>query len=301
MNKSIVAILVTYNRKKLLRESLCQLISLQHENLDIMIVDNASTDNSKEYISDLIDRNDIIYINTGENLGGAGGFNFGIKEAYKMSYDYYWLMDDDTMVTDTALEEFLRADQVLKSKWGFLSSSVYWTNGDTCLMNKQTIHGDWVNNLNLIDNGIVKIKEATFVSCFIKKEVIEDVGLPIKEFIIWNDDREFTDRISRKYDSYLVSRSKVIHKINNNIETDIENDSYDRMWRYKYVFRNGFYFTKRKGFKAIIRYHIRVLKRIIKVLKSPCDKKIFRIYTILKSLILGYTFNPKVEYICDIK
>lgn len=297
MKKSIVAIVVTYNRKKLLRESLCQLINLQHENLDIMVVDNASTDNSKEYISDLIDKCNVIYINTGKNLGGAGGFNFGIKESYKRHYDYYWLMDDDTMVTDTALKEFLRADQVLKSKWGFLSSSVYWTNGDACLMNKQTIDGDWVNDLNLIENGIVKVKEATFVSCFIKKEVIEEVGLPIKEFIIWNDDREFTDRISRKYDSYLVSRSKVIHKINNNIETDIENDSYDRMWRYKYVFRNGLYFTKRKGWKAIIRYHIKVFKRILRVLKSSCDKKISRICIILKSLTAGYIFNPTIEYL----
>lgn len=297
MKKSIVAIVVTYNRSKLLRESLCQLINIRSENLDIMVIDNGSTDNTKCYISDLIDNNNIVYINTGKNLGGAGGFNFGIKEAYRRKYDYYWLMDDDTMVTKSALDEFLKANELLKGKWGFLSSSVYWVDGSTCLMNTQSIDKKWIRELDLIDNGIIKIKEATFVSCFIKREVIEEIGLPIKEFIIWNDDREFTDRISNKYESYLVSKSKVIHKINNNIETDIENDSYDRIWRYNYVFRNGLYFTKRKGWKAIIRYHIRIFKRILKVLKSNCDKKVYRIYIIIKSLIAGYTFNPKIEYL----
>ncbi len=87
-------------------------------------------------------------------------------------------------------------------------------------------------------------------------------------------------------ESGLIFKKNILSlKINNNIETDIESDSYDRMWRYNYVFRNGLYFTKRKGWKSIIRYHIKVFKRIMKVLNSSCDKKVSRIYIILKSLI----------------
>ena len=292
MKNKIAAIVVTYNRKKLLRECIDRLLKQNYSELDIIVIDNASTDNTKDEIINLIEENKIIYVNTGENLGGAGGFNYGIKEAYRRGYEYYWLMDDDTMTNESALKEFLEADRSLKGDWGFLSSAVYWLNGDTCKMNKQTIDKNWTDDIKLINEGIIKVKEATFVSCFIKKEVVEKIGLPIKEFIIWNDDREFTDRISSQYKCYLVSKSSVIHKINNNIETDIENDSFDRMWRYKYVFRNGLYFMKRKGWKSVIRYHIKIIYRVKRVLVSSCDKKTSRIGIIIASLISGYFFNP---------
>lgn len=45
-----------------------------------------------------IDQKTIFYFNTGRNLGGAGGFNFGVRKAYEAGYDYIWLMDDDTIV-----------------------------------------------------------------------------------------------------------------------------------------------------------------------------------------------------------
>ena len=42
-------------------------------------------------------RKNVKYINTGSNLGGAGGFSFGIKQAVQQKYEYLWIMDDDTM------------------------------------------------------------------------------------------------------------------------------------------------------------------------------------------------------------
>ena len=50
---------------------------------DILIIDNASTDNTKERVGKYIDNKKTFYYNTGENIGGAGGFNLGIKIAYE--------------------------------------------------------------------------------------------------------------------------------------------------------------------------------------------------------------------------
>ena len=102
MNK-IVAVVVTYNRKELLEENIKALLNQSYENLDILIIDNASTDGTekvvKKYVSDKLK-----YMNTGANLGGAGGFNFGIRQAIERNYDYCWVMADDTIPTPTALE-----------------------------------------------------------------------------------------------------------------------------------------------------------------------------------------------------
>ena len=75
-NDKVIAVIVTYNRKELLKECIEELT--KNQEIDFMIIDNASTDGTadmvKNYTSDKL-----FYVNTGENLGGAGGFNFGIK------------------------------------------------------------------------------------------------------------------------------------------------------------------------------------------------------------------------------
>ncbi|MGY0244495.1 glycosyltransferase, partial [Limosilactobacillus fermentum] len=72
MNK-ICAIVVTYNRKILLKQSLQALLDQTVTDFDILVVDNASTDNTREYIDDLLQEERIDYVNTGANLGGSGG------------------------------------------------------------------------------------------------------------------------------------------------------------------------------------------------------------------------------------
>ena len=194
--EKIVAIVVTYNRKELLKECINALINQDYPKCDILVVDNASTDGTKEYIVEELKNGKVHYINTGSNLGGAGGFNYGMKEAYNMGYEYMWLMDDDCIVKDDSLKELLKMDQELDGNYGFLSSKVLWKDESICKMNipKRSLFKkveDW--NIN-----IQEIIMATFVSFFIKASVVKELGLPIKDFFIWADDIEYSRRISRK-------------------------------------------------------------------------------------------------------
>ena len=80
MNK-VAAVVVTYNRIELLKECL-EALEKQNYPCDILVVDNASTDGTEEYISALINKyKNLYYQNTGANIGGAGGFNFGMRWA----------------------------------------------------------------------------------------------------------------------------------------------------------------------------------------------------------------------------
>ena len=131
--KEVVAIVVTYNRKEFLKKSIKALLEQERAELcDILVVDNASTDGTRDEILELINSRKIIYANTGENLGGAGGFNYGVKEALKLGYKYMWLMDDDCIVYKDSLNELLIADKQLNGKYGFLSSVVLWRDGTVC-------------------------------------------------------------------------------------------------------------------------------------------------------------------------
>ena len=115
--KNVAAVIVTYNRKELLKECIEALLKQNYKKCDVLVIDNASTDGTKSYIEELLKNKRVIYKNTGANLGGAGGFNYGMKEAYNLGYEYIWVMDDDCIVHNDSLEELLIADKKLKVKY----------------------------------------------------------------------------------------------------------------------------------------------------------------------------------------
>ena len=78
-------------------------------------------------------------------------------------------------------------------------------------------------------------------------EVVRKVGLPIKEFFIWGDDSEYTQRISNSQDCWLIYDSQVVHemKLNQNV-LSILDPSLVRIDRYYYQYRNQLYIRKKK-------------------------------------------------------
>lgn len=296
--KKVVAVVVTYNRKELLHENIENLLAQTTcDVLDIVIIDNASTDGTREYINEYIEQKQIIYINTGENLGGAGGFQYGVRYASKKDYEFIWLMDDDCMPTPTALEELLKYDEKLNGNYGFLSSKILWKDNSICKMNVQ--RETLTKYVEDFEKEKVEIFMASFVSCFIPMNVVKDIGLPIKEFFIWTDDWEYTRRISLKYKSYLIPSSVCIHKSNANFGANIATDGSDRLDRYNYLYRNDVYLYRREGIKGFAYETVRLTSHILRVLFKAKNNKMKRIKIILKATMSGFSFNPDIEYIDD--
>ena len=294
----VVAIVVTYNRKELLKECIEALINQDYENCNILIVDNASTDGTREYIASYIDNEKIFYKNTGANLGGAGGFNYGMKEAYKMKCDFMWLMDDDCIVRQDSLTEFMSSDNILNGNYGFLSSVALWKDNKICKMNKQKIKNPWHEKAELLQYGMLRAYHATFVSLLIKTSMVEKYGLPIKDFFIWADDIEYTNRLSKNEDCYIVGKSIVEHKTKSNEGSNIAKDDLDRLNRYKFAYRNEVYIAKKNGFKGRLRQIAKIFVHIFRVLfKNKNGHRLKKIGIILGSSIKGIFFNPEIEYL----
>lgn len=294
MSKKVVAIIVTYNRRELLRECIEALLNQDYKYCDILIIDNASTDGTREYINSVVDNKKVIYINTGSNLGGAGGFNYGIKEAYKLGYDYMWIMDDDCIVHNDSLSELMSFDKKVDGNYGFLASKVLWKDNNICTMNvpRRTL----TKNLNDFEN-VSKISMSSFVSLFIKRSIVEEFGLPIKEFFIWTDDWEYTRRISRKYDCYFVPTSTVTHKSSSNIGANIVSAPSERLDRFNYLYRNDYYLYKREGIRGFLYLYPRLLVHILRVKKSNLPDKKGRIKIIKQATKKGKKFNPVIEFV----
>ncbi|MBF0201151.1 MAG: glycosyltransferase family 2 protein [Desulfamplus sp.] len=106
----ILVIIVTWNKEKYILKLLDSLKDIDYDRdcMDILLVDNASSDSTVESVSRLYPWVKILC--NEENLGGTGGFNTGLDWAFSKpggSYDYLWLLDNDVVVNRHALAELV--------------------------------------------------------------------------------------------------------------------------------------------------------------------------------------------------
>lgn len=294
MNNRIATIVVTHDRKTLLMRCIDGLMAQTCRAFDIWVIDNASTDGTREALEALIADDSVKYVNTGSNLGGAGGFHFGIRCAALVGYESLWIMDDDTVPSPTALEKLLEAGQSLPG-YGYLSSKALWTDGSICRMNVQ--RDTRMHSLTDISGGPIASGAATFVSLLLPVRVVREVGLPISAFFIWADDLEYTRRISREYPCYVVPESVVEHRCPTNNGGNISTDTEDRIDRYRYAYRNEVYLYRREGLRGVAHLLLRTPLHILRVLLRSPNKKGKRIGVILSATLKGIAFRPEIEYI----
>ena len=296
MNK-VIAVVVTYNRLELLKQCISAVENQSHP-CDILIVNNASTDDTELWATEYIKTADNIhYINTGANIGGAGGFNKGMRWSVENGYDFVWIMDDDCIPKTDTLENLVQADASLDSRYGYLSSVVLWTDGSECKMNRQKFKDNHHETKNNVNDFLVPVVQSTFVSLFFPASTIRKVGLPIKEFFIWGDDVEYTRRIAVRNNmpSFMVSNSTVIHAMKENNGSSIATDVPQRIDRYKYAFRNENYLYRQEGIKGFCYYVAKCGLNLCRIIVKSKSHKIKRCGIILNCMIKGLGFNPEVE------
>lgn len=303
-NNAVAAVVVTYNRKELLQECMEALLNQSGIDVDIIVVDNASVDGTDELMKDYIGRtadtpNKLYYMRLKENIGGSGGFYKGIKMAAELKYRYIWIMDDDTIAKDDACIELYETAQLLEDDFGYLSSTVLWTDNKSCEMNIQKFDNNISKSYQYVQRGIVPVRSATFVSLFLNLKAVEMLGLPLKEYFIWGDDKEYTLRLAGQYSCYYVSKSVVIHKMQSNTGSNIIVDDKTRISRYYYAYRNDLATAKKCGWKEVVNYYIIFVKTIIRIIRSGSSCKLKRIAAMFRGMFSGIFFNPQPEQILE--
>ena len=293
MAKGVAAVVVTYNRRALLARCVDCLLGQSEPGLDIWVIDNASTDGTAQMLAPMVQDGRVHYANTGKNLGGAGGFEYGVRLAAARGYEYIWLMDDDSMPEPTALEALLRAADEL-GDFGYLSGKTLWTDGSICRMNVQ--RDLKLRNITDFTPARIPSGAATFVSLLVPVRVVRAVGLPIGAFFIWADDLEYTRRISRRYPCYVITDSVTVHACETNNGGNIATDTPARIQRYRYAYRNEVYVYRREGVRGAARLLARTPLHILRVLVKADGHRLERIRVILGGTMRGLSFRPPIEY-----
>lgn len=122
MSKHLVTICIaTYNREKLLPKTVESVINQTYKNLEIIIVNDCSTDNTDDLMQKITKQDDRIkYIKQDINKGLANARNSAIFNA---SGKYFTFIDDDDLWNPTFVEEFVKLAEGYNEDWCFCCGS----------------------------------------------------------------------------------------------------------------------------------------------------------------------------------
>lgn len=215
----IAVILVTFNRLSCLKIALQKYEEQTVLPEYILVVDNASSDGTKEFLDEWKEKKSEItkiVIHNSENTGGSGGFDTGVREGIKLDVDYLFLADDDAYAEPDMLEKLKSGYEKVKDKHpAALCTAIY--NGDTHeFMHRCRIHKSLVNVKfvgmpeEYYKKDYFRVDILTFVGACISKKVAQKIGCIKTQYFIYFDDAEYCMRI-RKLGNIFCIPSSIMH------------------------------------------------------------------------------------------
>lgn len=302
--KKVCAVIVTYNRKDYLINLLDGLLKQSYKLSSIFIIDNNSSDGTDKKLKEIgfcdheinIDKinefqwNGIksLYLRKSQNLGGAGGFYNALKYSNNFDIDYIWIMDDDVYPIENCLEKLInkmnqnvkvcvpnRSDENFKDKaiieFNLNNPFKYFTR-------RKKVIKDFTNL------ETINITDMPFEGPLIDKNIINEIGLPKKEFFIFGDDTEYALRIKKVTNISFVVDAKLKKMI-------IPKKEFTMNWRSYYSYRNIIAIDRIHGENIMVKYLSPVLLWIDYSARAILQLKFKNAKILFKAFIDGYTLK----------
>ncbi|MCW2845858.1 MAG: glycosyl transferase, family 2, partial [Nocardioides sp.] len=205
----IAAVVVTFNRLGLLQRLVERLREVPEVD-EILVVDNASTDGTGEWLAgldggmdasavELVQSPAVLGRTLTSNRGGAGGFHDGLAWALERGAELAWLMDDDGLPDVECLATLLGHREELDF-WGPVV--VDEADPDRLVFpirlpgGTRAVHR-MADVTAAASDGVIRDVVIPFNGVLVTRELVERIGLPREEFFIWGDDHEYRLRAER--------------------------------------------------------------------------------------------------------
>lgn len=252
MDKELVAgVIVTFNRKVLLSENLKKQFIQRKKLNKIIIIDNASTDNTYEYLKSIFSTDElslIIYIKLDINIGCAAAFSMGMKECFDRGYDWVYIMDDDGKPMD---------EETIENLFDFIYKNNY-TSKDLIIANSLILENNLrlsfklyesfsiENAMNHKENGILLNQAKMWNGTLISKGVFHKIGTPNALFGFKGEEVDYKARAlksgvliftvpSSRYQHPMI-KEETVKFLWKTFFFSLEPD-----WKYYYIVRNRIY------------------------------------------------------------
>ena len=223
---SVYLIVLSYNGRQLTLDCLSSVLKLNYKNFIVVVVDNASADDSVESIrkefSQECDTGKLILIESTTNLGFAGGNNLGVKYAFEKNADYIVLLNNDTVVDKGLLENMIpicESDPRIgiagpKIYYQDPPNQIWFAGGEIKLYKGQSQH----IGIRQKDTGQFNtVRECDYITgcaMLIKRRVIEQIGYLDTTYPMYSEDADFCFRATQQGVTIIyIPTGLVWHKI----------------------------------------------------------------------------------------
>lgn len=252
--ESVAVVVVTYNRADLLSVMLDALAAQTRQPDRVIVVDNDSHDHTAEVLAARTDL-PLQAVNSGANLGGAGGFHLGVGLAVEAGYDRIWLMDDDVAPAPDCLAQLMAHDEdcliaVREDLGGGLveKAAVEFDLANPLAIHPKRATVDSVYRDRASMPDLVEVHNVAFEGFMVRRSVVEEVGLPDPAFFIFYDDAEFAIRARKAGRRIWAVRDAVlVRQLDFNQQHDLAG------WKGFYMYRNLFVVHLRHGENVLVR------------------------------------------------
>lgn len=299
---TVAAIVVTFNRLDKLKTVLASLEAQTRLPDQLIIVNNASTDDTAAYLEEyrqsfaLNDSVQLSIVTLDKNVGGAGGFSAGMQKGYDLGADYVWIFDDDGYPQPEALDKLVQGYETAEKELGpdvpYACSMVKFIDGNISEMNNPIPTWDWGRLQAKGHANLVLVTSCSFVSVLIPRWVMELYGLPYKEYFIWFDDAEYTLRITRESPGVEVTDSVVLHDMGVNKGVNFRMIDAKNAWKFAYGIRNQA--SYRLHHEGKIKYLIFCATAWREMRRGGVEKAIRR--KMVRQMFAAIRFNPQIDY-----
>ena len=198
-------------------ECLDSVSKLKYTNFKVLVIDNASKDDSVTIIRKSFPAVEIIANN--ENLGFTGGNNVGICNALDNGADYVWLLNNDTIIEPDCLNKLIDMMNS-NSRIGISSPVVYYYDSPEVVQ----FHGAYLDEkeYDIMMHYEITPEEATALqnkcvlwgtAMLIRNTLLEQVGFLNEKYFAYHEDCEFSVRsINAGYVNKVCSEAAIFHK-----------------------------------------------------------------------------------------
>ncbi len=211
----VVAIVYTFNRAALLLRCLDGLAAQSHQCAQIIVIDNASTDGTKEHLARAgwLDRDDFHLERLVENLGSAGGVAAGIELAREADMDWLWVMDDDCVPAPDALAQLLSAPEAAYIDTVLLAPKPVDADGHMQQFQRARKHGRGLEPLPGADDDFpsAEIDFCSFAGPLIRADAARATDPPRVEFFFQQDDTEYCRRLRELGRMHMIKGAVMHH------------------------------------------------------------------------------------------
>ena len=260
MEKSVYVVLVQWGKADLTIDCIKSLFESTYTNLHIVIVDNASPDDSLNIIRKY-EGEKVKVITAKTKNGFSAGNNLGIKYAIRCKADYILLLNNDTVVDKNLVNDLVENCNdhciTVPKIYYYSKPDIIWYAGGN--INYKTGRAYHIGQDEPDSPEYSKKREVDFATgccLLIPHSIITNVGLMDESYFLYWEDVDYSLRFRNKgYKIIFCPDAKVWHKVNSSTGTQSKVSLY-------YGNRNRLYVTKKYNF-GFIPFSIALSTRLI--------------------------------------